>query len=255
MKPLKALVVDDELPTARRLCSMITALRPEWDVLIGPSSISGLIKWFGKNQWPDILFLDIKLDDGTAFDFLYEVKPESPIVFTTAYDEYALEAFRVNGIDYLLKPVRSEMLQEAIVKFERLFSSEEQKDVRQLLETFITGGGNNYRTRFMVNMIDGMSILHAKEVAFFYSEKRKTFAMTNRGVAFVLGMSLDALSGELDPKQFFRTNRQTIVNVDAIVKVEPFFHNSMLVTTVPDSRNRITVAKERMPLFRSWINM
>lgn len=255
MKKIRALVIDDELPTAKRLCSMIGTLRPEWEVGIGPGYIPELVKWFGNNPLPDILFLDIKLDDGTAFDFLYEVKPECPIVFTTAYDEFALEAFRVNGIDYLLKPIKIEMLSEAIAKFERFFPSTEQGDIRQLLETLSSGGSSRYRTRFMINMVDGISVLHTAEIAFFYSEGRKTYAVTNKGKVHAMGVSLDSLVNELDPKQFFKANRQAIVNVDAIVKVEPYFHNSMLVTTIPDSQNRITIAKERMPLFKSWINM
>lgn len=255
MEKLKALVIDDELPTVRRLSSMINTLRPDWDVCIGPSSISGMMKWFSENPWPDILFLDIKLDDGTAFDFLNEVRPEKPIVFTTAYDEYALEAFRNNGIDYLLKPIKLEMLAEAIAKFERLFPASEHGDIQRLLETFVPDGGGSYRSRFIVNMVDGMFILQAAEISFFYSEGKKTYAVTNKGMTHQLGLSLDAVINELDSKQFFRANRHTIVNVDAIVKIEPYFHNSMLVTTIPDSQNRITIAKERMPLFKSWINM
>ncbi|MGN1210140.1 MAG: LytR/AlgR family response regulator transcription factor, partial [Candidatus Cryptobacteroides sp.] len=221
MAKLNALVIDDELPTARRLCSMINTLRPDWDITIGPSSISEMVKWFEKNPWPDIMFLDIKLDDGTAFDFLNEVKPEKPIVFTTAYDEYALEAFRVNGIDYLLKPIRIDRLSEAITKFERLYPAVDQDNIQKLLETFVPGAGCSYKSRFIVHKVDGMLILHTDEVSFFYSENKKTYAVTNKGVTHQLAMPLDSLMDELDPKQFFRANRQAIVNIDAIVKVEP----------------------------------
>lgn len=253
MYTVRAIIADDELPTAKRLTSMIRRLRPEWNVEMVPGNVSILKTWFSTNPQPDIMFLDIRLEDGTAFDLLNEVRPSGLIVFTTAYSEYALEAFKVNGIDYLLKPVKEEMLSDAISKFERLSVNSGYGNLQKVLDA-LTQDRNSFRERFMVTKADRLLVVQASDVAFFYSENRHTYAVTSKGVVHQLGMTLDNLVKELDPRYFFRANRQSIVNVSAIVKVEPYFHNSYIITTSPDSHGMITVSKERLSLFKSWLN-
>ena len=253
---VKAIVADDELPTAKRLTAMIGRLRPQWDVEMLPGNISVLKKWFSENPQPDIMFLDIRLEDGIVFDLLQEVYPTGLVIFTTAYSEYALDAFKVNGIDYLLKPVREEDLSAAILKFERLSGNVAgYGNVGRILDMISRGtAGNNYRERFLISKADKLLVLYVSDVAYFYSENRRTYAVSSAGARYQIGMTLDNLMKELDPRSFFRANRQSIVGVKSIVKVEPYFHNSYVISTEPDSGNRITVAKDRISLFRAWLN-
>ena len=232
---------------------MICRLRPDWNVEMVPGNITVLKKWFSENPQPDIMFLDIRLEDGTAFDLLGEVFPSGLIIFTTAYSEYALDAFKVNGIDYLLKPIKEEMLAESIVKFERLARNADFGNLHKVLDV-LASDRNTYRERFLISKADRLLVIYAVDVAYFYAENRHTYAVTSKGVRHQLGMALDSLVKDLDPRRFFRANRQAIVNISAIVKVEPYFHNSFLVTTTPDSKGLITVSKERFSLFKAWLN-
>ncbi len=258
MSEVKAVIIEDEYPTARLLNSMIAALRPEWLVTILPGSVSGAANWFSRNEQPDIIFLDIHLQNGDAFELLESVAPTGLIIFTTAYDEYAMRAFSVNSIDYLLKPIREERLAEAIGKFERLSQRQvgiQNQTIQHVLQVLKNPPPSSlYRTRFLISKGSEMHVVHVNDVAFIYTEERKTFAVTYENRTYMLDMRLDALMEQLDPKQFFRTNRQTIVNVHAIKRIEPYFHNSVVVHTEPEYSEKITVSKERLTVFKNWLN-
>lgn len=258
MNSTRAAIVEDEIPTARRLCSMVQTLRPEWTVEVISGSISGARKWFAANAQPDILFLDINLSDGSIFELIEQVKPTGLIVFTTAYDEYAVQAFSVNSVDYLLKPVKSERLADAIAKFERL--SPQQLDVQnqailETLETLATPTSSRvFRSRFLIAKGSEMHIVYVSDIAFFYTQERGTYAVTFKNQRYMLGMRLENMMEELDPELFFRTNRQTIVNIHAITKIESYFHNSVVVHTNPLFEEKITVSKEKLTAFKLWLN-
>lgn len=258
MSKIKAVIIEDEYPTARLLNAMIASLRPDWQVTILPGSVSGAADWFSRNEQPDIIFLDIHLQNGDAFELMEQAAPAGLVIFTTAYDEYALQAFTVNSIDYLLKPIREERLSDAIAKFERLSQRQvgmQNQTIQQILQTLKNPPPERlYRTRFLISKGGEMHVVHAADVAFFYTEERKTFAVTYENRTYMLDMRLDALTEQLDPKQFFRTNRQTIVNVHAIKRIEPYFHNSVVVHTQPECSEKITVSKERLTAFKNWLN-
>ena len=155
MNKIRAAIIEDEIPAARLLNKMLTELRPEWEILLLPGNVEGAVKWFNNNPHPDILFLDIQLTDGVSFSFIEQANPECMIVFTTAYDEYAIRAFKVNSIDYLLKPIDKERLNEALEKFEKLVSKYyrdfgKQGDILQILQN-ITSPAKKYRTRFLIS--------------------------------------------------------------------------------------------------------
>lgn len=237
---------------------MIQTLRPEWNVEIIPGSISGAQKWFAANAQPDILFFDINLSDGTAFELIEQVKPSGLIIFTTAYDEYAVQAFSVNSIDYLLKPVKRERLADAITKFERLSPVQVDMQNQALMETLHTmespATSRVFRSRFLIAKGSEMHIVNVCDIAFFYTQERGTYAVTFNNQRYTLGMRLENLTEELDPSVFFRTSRQTIVNIHAITKIESYFHNSVIVHTTPAFEDKITVSKEKLTSFKLWIN-
>lgn len=261
MNETKAVIIEDEYPTARLLNSMIVSLRPMWSVSILPGNVDGAIEWFDTHEQPDIIFLDIHLQNGDAFELLERARPTGLIVFTTAYDEYAMRAFSVNSIDYLLKPIARDRLAEAIAKFERLSPQQvdmQNRTVREILRVFTSASSSRtpvFRSRFLIAKGGEMHVIHVPDVAFFYTHNKTTHLVTSDNRSYVLSMRLDTLIDELNPKFFFRANRQVIVNVNAIRKIEPYFQGGVVVhTDPPPCQEKITVSKERLSAFKAWLN-
>lgn len=256
MTNISAVIIEDEIPAARLLYSMVRRLRPDWELEILPGNIEDSIKWFSEHRHPDVIFLDIQLSDGNSFDFIAEARPSSVIIFTTAYDEYAIRAFSVNSIDYILKPVNGERLQEAIVKYENSLSrvaihSREYLD--NILES-LTPAAKRYRTRFLISGVDKFTTLQVSDIAFFYSENRISRSVSHTGKEQIIDLSLDKLSEQLDPDNFFRANRQFIISIDCIKKVEPYFNNKVIVQVTPASKDKIVVSREKFSLFKMWLD-
>ncbi|MGL5937500.1 MAG: LytR/AlgR family response regulator transcription factor [Phocaeicola sp.] len=257
MNKISAVIIEDEKPAARLLKTMVERIRPEWLITILPGSIEKATEWFSENPHPDLIFLDIQLSDGNSFEFLEKAKPTSTILFTTAYDEYAIEAFRVNSIDYILKPIHEERLIDACEKYEALFhrnKSVQQAHLNNILETITAPTTKRYRTRFLIIGVDKYTTLQVEEIAYFYSENRITTAVTHKGKEQIVDFSLDKLSEQLDPNLFFRANRQFIVGIDSIKKIEPYFNNKMSVSVIPPSRTTITVSREKIGAFKVWLD-
>lgn len=266
MTKIKAAIIEDEIPAARLLREMLVSLRPDWEVQLLPGNIEEAVEWFGANPHPDILFLDIQLTDGTSFLFIEQAHPESMIVFTTAYDEYAVRAFTVNSIDYVLKPIHEDRLLQAIERFEGLtqkyirdFNNESHilEMLRQLSATQDTASSSSskkYRTRFLISGGEKLFTLQVSDIAYFYSENKLTFAVTHKNREYLIDLALDRLSEQLDPDFFFRTNRQTLVCVDAIQRIESYFLGKAVVHVQPPFKDNIIVSKDKMASFRVWLN-
>ena len=258
MNKITAVIIEDEIPAARRLNNTLNELRPEWQITVLPGSVKKSVEWFAENPHPDLVFLDIQLTDGISFTFIEQAQPESTIIFTTAYDEYAIRAFTVNSIDYLLKPIDNIRLEEAIVKFEHLttkYLNQGQKpiDLMEILQN-ITQPGKKYRTRFLISGDDKLFTLQVEDIAYFYSENKITFAVTNQNKEHIIDLSLDKLCEQLDPDRFFRTNRQTIVSVQAIQKIESYFLGKVVVKVIPPFKDKIIVSREKISAFKLWLN-
>ena len=227
MNNLKVAIIEDEVPAARLLHSMLRRLRPAWEVMVLPGSVEEAVQWFAENPHPDLLFLDIQLSDGDSFSFLTSARPSSVIIFTTAYDQYAIRAFTVNSVDYILKPVDEKRLLEAIVKYETLVAAN-------------TSPENGY--------------LDVSDVAYFYSENKITFAVTYTGQEHIVDLSLNKLVEQLDPDQFFRANRQVLLCVKAISHVEPYFNGRIVVFVKPSYKSQIIISEEKITAFKLWLN-
>lgn len=258
MNKIRVAIIEDEIPAARLLNKMLTELRPEWEILLLPGNVEGAVKWFAAHPHPDLLFLDIQLTDGVSFSFIEQANPESMIVFTTAYDEYAIRAFKVNSIDYLLKPIDKERLTETLEKFERLTSKyyrefNKQGDLLEILQN-ITSPAKKYRTRFLISGDDKLFTLQVDDIAYFYSENKITFAVTRQNKEYIIDLSLDKLCEQLDPDRFFRTNRQTVVCVQAIQKIENYFLGKVVVKVIPPFKDKIVVSREKISAFKLWLN-
>lgn len=256
MDKLHAVIIEDEIPAARLLHSKVVRLRPDWQVTVLPGSVEEAVAWFEEHPHPDLIFLDIQLADGNSFDFLSVAQPSSVVIFTTAYDQYAIRAFTVNSIDYILKPVDEKRLLDAIVKYESLLCSTGWKSgdyLDGLLDT-LQSNEKRFRTRFLISGAERFRTLQVADIAYFYSENKITFAVTHSGQEHIVDLPLSKLEEQLDPDRFFRANRQVLLCIDAIVHAEPYFNGKMVVSVRPPYKGKITISEEKMSSFKWWLN-
>lgn len=256
MNKLNAVIIEDEIPAARLLHSMVSALRPEWNIEIIPGNVDDATEWFTSHKHPELIFLDIHLTDGDAFDFLSVVKPRSAVIFTTAYDQYAIRAFSVNSIDYILKPVDEKRLSDAISKYENLrgLGWIRSDNYMETLLDALKHPEKKYRSRFLISEADKFWSLRVEDIAYFYFEGRTTFAVTPSGREHILDLSLNKLEKQLDPVQFFRANRQMILNVDAIDQAVSSFKRKIKVVVHPPFKSDIIISEEKASAFKLWLN-
>lgn len=253
---LHVAIIEDEVPAARLLHALVAKLRPAWKITLLPGEVEAAAAWLAANPHPDLLLLDIQLSDGTSFELLSKARPASAVIFTTAYDEYAVRAFSVNSIDYILKPVDEQRLAEAIGKFEMQYCSRvpRPEDYLDTLLDALQRREKRYRTRFLIAGTDRFRPLQVSDVAYFYSENKVTTAVTFAGDTHVVDFPLSRLEEQLDPDRFFRANRQILLCIDAIVQVEPYFNGKVSVTVKPPYHEKITISEERLSAFKMWLN-
>ncbi len=254
---MKIIIIEDELHNYRLLRGMVEQLRPGWEITACLESVKKSVEWLLENPAPDLIFMDIQLTDGISFSIFEQVKVECMVVFTTAYDEYALRAFQVNSIDYLLKPIKKEKLRLAIEKYEHLAQAQPKKrgnapDFNELLQA-ITHGEKKYRKRFLISGATAFFKLDVADVAWFYTENRVTTAVTFEGKKHVIDLTIEKLEEQLDPELFFRTNRSTIVHVNAIRKFENHFGGKLILRLVPPFDETITISRLKATEFKEWV--
>lgn len=255
MNKTRVAIIEDEIPAARLLHSLIARLRPTWEITVLPGNVEEAAAYLATNPHPDLLFLDIQLSDGTSFELLSQAKPSSAIIFTTAYDEYAIRAFSVNSIDYILKPVDERRLAEAIAKYEsQNLAIPRPEDYIDTLLDVLQHRDKRFRTRFLIAGADRFRTLQVADIAYFYSENKVTTAVTFAGDICVVDLPLSRLEEQLDPNLFFRANRQILLCINAIVHIEPYFNGKVSVTVKPPYKATITISEERLTSFKMWIN-
>uniref|UniRef100_UPI0032175743 LytR/AlgR family response regulator transcription factor n=1 Tax=uncultured Draconibacterium sp. TaxID=1573823 RepID=UPI0032175743 len=254
---MRIIIVEDELHNYRLLKGMVNKLRPEWEVVEWFESVKSTVAWLESSPAPDLIFMDIQLTDGISFSIFDQVKVESMVIFTTAYDEYALQAFQVNSIDYLLKPIKEEKLRLAIEKFENHFYPAEDKnsngpDYHEILQA-ITQGEKQYRKRFLVSGATSYSKLDVADIAWFNTEKRVTTAFAHDGKGHVIDLTIEKLEEQLDPELFFRTNRSTIVHINSIRKFENHFGGKLILRLVNPFKDPIIISRLKATEFKEWV--
>ena len=249
---INILIIEDEEPAANRLKKMVTELEPDANVLENIVRVNSAIGWLNENPSPDLIFSDIQLSDGLSFDIFKNVEVQCPVIFITAYDQYAIDAFKVNSIDYLLKPIKKDDLQVAINKFKKLNRSEASLDIHKVLEVFNQPKAE-YKTRFIVRYGEHIKTIKIGEAAYFYTEDKINFLTTNEGRRYTIDYNLDALESTLDPKTFFRINRQFIISINAINEMFSYSKSRVLVKLNPPSKHETVVSTERSGDFKLWL--
>jgi DNA-binding LytR/AlgR family response regulator len=253
---MKILILEDEQRAALDLQATILEIVPEADILAILDSVESAIAWFQKNPAPDLAFFDIQLADGLSFDIFEEVKVECPVVFCTAFDEYALQAFQVISVDYILKPFDKEAVRRAIDKVKALdnfFQKREgdlEKKITRLLESVRPAGA---KTTFLVSHRDKMLPISVSDIAYFSIEHEVTFLHTFDQRRFMLNQTLDELEKVLDPKQFFRANRQFLVHAKAVEEVENYFARKLLLKLKTATKEPVIVSKAKASEFLLWL--
>jgi DNA-binding LytR/AlgR family response regulator len=246
---MKVVIIEDETAAARGLQAIIRKVMPEAEVSATLESVEETVEWFTDHPCPDLLFVDIHLADGESFRIFERVDIPCPIIFTTAYDQYALEAFKVNSIDYLLKPIKEEELVRAIEKLKRLSRAELDQRREGIAEMV---KNRDEQKVFLIPVRDKIIPLRIEQVAFFYTVDEKVRAFDNDGNPYPMDKSLDKLSKILSDNDFFRANRQFIVSRNAIADITLWFGNRLSLNLKVKTPERIVISKDRVPEFKKW---
>jgi len=250
---MKVVIIEDEAFAALRLKKMILEFDPEIEILAELESVEESINWFKTHKEPDLLFLDIHLEDDLSFAIFESVNINCPIIFTTAFDEYAIKAFKLKSIDYLLKPIIQEELTAALKKYKDYVGLNNKSDDLKMLYSLIVSKEKTYRERFSVSIGSKIKTFTINDIAYFLSEEGFTSCYLWDKSAYPIDVSLDKLVDELDPKLFFRINRQMLLNINAIQEIFVFPKSRLKLDVKPSITNGVYVSIDKVTAFKEWI--
>lgn len=254
---MKALIIEDEYPAAERLEKLIKKLDPRIDIACSIDSVEAAKKWFRSGMTVDLIFSDIQLSDGLSFQIFEAFPAHSPIIFTTSYDEYAIKAFKVKSIDYLLKPIKLHELQQAIDKYKNLkgdFSPElYAQKIDSLLES-LEIRNKTHKMRFLVKNGEQLIPIHQDQIAYFYTANELACLVGCDGRQYLIDYSLEELESMMDPLCFFRLNRQFIARVTAIQKIHSYFNGKLKIDLRPETSQEVLVSREKASAFKAWLD-
>jgi two-component system LytT family response regulator len=251
---IRVLLLEDEEPAARRLQKLLTELKEPMQIVAVLESISKAKEWLRQNQEPDLMLVDIQLADGISFELFKEQNVNSQLIFTTAYNEYALQAFKLNSVDYLLKPVKKEELHNAIAKFKKQKEKEQPPlDFSSLLKVMQQPAAEKYKERFIMRYGEHIKTVETNDAAYFYTEARANFLVTYDAKRYVIDFNLDQLEGMLNPARFFRINRQFIISLQSIEEMTAWTKARVLIKLKPASKHETIVSTERAADFKKWL--
>lgn len=253
---MKVIIIEDELKTAKDLKNMLEAIDNNIQVEIILRSVSAAVDWLRNNPAPEVIFSDIQLGDGLSFEIFKAVQVETPVIFCTAFDEYAIRAFESNSIDYLLKPVEENMLQKGIEKYLRfkdhlLSSGQHATNLNKAIAKMET----NYRQSLLVSYREKIIPVKIRDIQLFHASNGTVMLYTSDNKSYPVNYTIENLESMLDPLQFFRANRQFILNRDFIRDIEHYFNRKLLVTTSMDMTEKIIVSKIKAQPFLKWMEM
>jgi DNA-binding LytR/AlgR family response regulator len=250
---MRVVIIEDEPLAAERLCYLLKEYDPAVEITARLGSVEEAVEYFRSRPHPDVLLVDIELGDGVSFSIFSQVRIDCPVIFTTAYDQYAIEAFRLFSIDYLLKPVTGEGLARAMQKLRSMsgfqgFAPALTEAIRSLHQT-----GRSYRTRFLVRTGSRMFFVEAAQVAYFLSEGKSVFLVSREGARYPLDITLEKLQEELDPRDFFRLNRGIICSIHAIREIKTYFNSRLKISLHAGGQSdEAIVSRERVTAFKAW---
>jgi DNA-binding LytR/AlgR family response regulator len=251
---MKILIIEDEQLGADRLKAILQETEPETEILDVLQSISSSVSWLKANPAPDLILMDIELADGQCFEIFKQTELKTPVIFTTSYDDYTLQAFKVNSIDYLLKPIRKEDLRKALDKFHSLKTSFQNPiDIQALIDQLKQPAQKSFRSRFLVKTGQKLVTIDTQDIAYFYSEDNLSFFRTWDKGKYLVEYTLEELEKMLDPLQFHRINRGFLVQIDSIAEIHAWFNSRLKLQLNPPSEKEVVVSREKVSEFKTWL--
>lgn len=253
---MRVLIIEDEKLAAEKLTGLLQKVSEDIELLAVLESVDDSIAWLESHDEPDLILSDIHLSDGLCFSIFTKYPPKCPIIFTTAYDKYAIQAFNVNSIDYLLKPIEESRLVQAFEKYEQLNNSN-QEDLAALYTKFqhiLTAQNRKYKARFLCKLGNKIKSIPTEKIAYFYSKDKITFLVSLDNQRFPVNNTLDEIDQMLNPDTFFRVNRKFISHFDAISEIHPYFKGRLKLKLNPHIDEDIVVSTEKSPIFKAWLD-
>ena len=254
---MKILIVEDEELAVKKLQKTLLSIDRMVEVVGVTDSIKSTVEFLKQNSAPDLILMDIELADGQSFEVFNMVPVKNPVIFITSYDEYALKAFKVNSVDYLLKPVQKDELEAALNKYKELNTADNNKsssDINNLIKELQTKlQPKEYRKRFLVKQAQKLVSIEVEDIAYFYSDGRLNFFKTRDNRKFVVDYTMDELSDMLDPDKYFRISRSFYVSVDSIDQIHDYFGNRLLLNLIPALDKEALVSREKVMDFKKWM--
>ncbi|MDX1628563.1 MAG: LytTR family DNA-binding domain-containing protein [Fulvivirga sp.] len=251
---MNILIIEDEKRAANRLEKLVKTLNPDTEVLDKLESVQKSVSWFQQNKSPDLVFMDIQLADGLSFEIFDAVKVDAPIIFTTAYDEYALRAFKVNSIDYLLKPFDADDLKKAMSKLELLSQKNEQINTIDQIKEAMKMLTNNYKERFMVKIGEHIKTIAVSDIDYFFSWEKASYCHTRHDKTYLLDYPLEEIEGMIDPEKFFRINRKFIISMAAIKDIISYSNSRLKIIFHQPVADEVIVSRDRVSDFKQWLD-
>lgn len=247
---MNTIIIEDEKPSARLLQRKLEKLGISVSTML--HSVEESLKWFSENPQPDLIFLDIQLSDGLSFEIFEEFPVKSAIIFTTAYDQYALRAFKLNSIDYLLKPIDEKELAQAVEKFRERENKKAGLDL-QWIKSLLVSEEKQYKERFSIKIGQQLKIIATQETECFFSENKGTYIHTTENRNYLIDSTLEQLESELNPKEFFRVSRKFIISLKAIKEIQVYSNSRLKIILNTYKEDEIIVSRERVGDFKNWI--
>ncbi len=254
---MNALIIEDEYPAAERLEKLIHKIDPSIAIAGVLESIDAAVKWLGTYPAPDLIFSDIQLSDGLSFQIFERLSVQTPIIFTTSYDEYAIKAFKVKSIDYLLKPIKVQELEAALAKFKAMRTAFSPADyalkIESLIDNLQTSEAKKYKTRFLVKYHEQLVPIAQEEIAYFLTANELVCLVRKDGKQFLVDYTLEELEKRLNPQYFFRLNRQFLASMSSIAHIHTYFNGKLKLELQPTVTDEVIVSREKAYLFKEWM--
>jgi len=251
---MRVLIIEDELPAANRLAKMLENLDPAIHIINRIDSVEASVTFLQSNPGIDLIFMDIQLADGLSFDILSQVNIETPVIFTTAFDQYTLKAFKVNSIDYLLKPIDEKELQQAVDKYKRIYKAPNGDYPDKLLQLVTEMNRRQYKERLLIKRGQQMSYLKTASIAYCFADGKLCYAVDFNGSKYLIENNLSLLEEQLQPAHFFRINRHLLVNIEAVKKVHTWLGGRLKLDIEPVTSIETIVSRERVNAFKEWLD-
>jgi DNA-binding LytR/AlgR family response regulator len=252
---MRVVIIEDEIPAANRLAKMLQSIHDEIEIVKRLDSVEAAVGYFQSANDIDLVFMDIQLADGLSFDIFGQIDLKSPVIFTTAFDQYTLKAFKVNSIDYLLKPVDEKELEQAVGKYRTLYDKKENGFSEKIMQLVREMNGNQYKERLLIKRGQQLSYLKIESVAYCLADGKLCYAIDFHNNKLLLENNLSQLEEQLPPNKFYRINRHLLINIEAISKVHTWIGGRLKLELLPAVKADTVVSRERVNGFKEWLGM